>query len=156
MFKFILNIFNKSKGAAVKYIQPIIDKTNGTVDKILPKFVKNEIKTMKSGVANLSGRFHDNYFIARKAPELRGMTRLNALHRSLGPALVKTSITKQDIPSLFAIAGGCSCPLPGTTEAGYIVGRLLTSKPAGKIYSAGKNVYHSTYSTFNNILTRTG
>jgi len=137
MFKFILKKYNIVKNFLGKYI---------------PTPIKNEYKTMKNGMDAITDRFYTNYNKAKVNAKMRGKTSFIAAQEGLTSAIAQTRITKNEIPPLFAIAGGCSLPYPGTTEAGYAIGRILTSKPAVKVYKSGKKAVVNTYSAVNNVL----
>lgn len=137
MFKYLVKKFNIIKSFAGKYI---------------PTPVKKEYKTMKSGMDTIRERFFDNYTQANRNAKLRGNTKIGAFTKGVTTAIADTHITKKEIPPLFAIAGGCSFPYPGTTEAGYVIGKVLTSKPATQVFKAGKKVVTNAYSALPIIL----
>lgn len=131
MFKYFFKKFNAVKSFIGKYV---------------PAPIKSEYHTMKNGIDDLTEKFHDNYFKANLSAKLRGKTKANAIAEGIVSAIGQTRITKNEIPPLFAIAGGCSF-YPGTTEAGYAVGKLLTSKPATKVLNISKKAVISTYNS---------
>lgn len=120
--------------------------------KHLPNPVKCEYKTMKNGINALGDNFYKNYTHAHRVAKLRGNTKTMAVKEGLTSAIAQTCITKNEIPPLFAIAGGCSFPCPGTTEAGYALGRILTSKPAIKAYKGCKRAVTGVYSSIPTVL----
>lgn len=122
VFKYLAKKFNIFKSFAGKYI---------------PTPVKTEYNTMKTGIDTIRNRFLDNYTQASRNARLSGSTKSYAFIEGLTSAIAQTRISRNEIPSLFAIAGGCSFPYPGTTEAGYVIGKVLTSKP---VYNTGKRV----------------
>ncbi len=137
MFKFILKKYNIVKSFLGKYI---------------PTPIKKEYKTMKNGIDEITDRFYTNYNNAKVNAKMRGKTSFIATQEGFTSAIAQTRITKNEIPPLFALAGGCSLPYPGTTEAGYAIGKILTSKPATKVYTTSKKAVVSTYSAINNVL----
>lgn len=137
MFKCLIKNFNTLKGIVAKYI---------------PTSVKSEYKTMKNGIDAIGDNFYKNYTHAHRIAKLRGNTKAMAVKEGLTSAIAETRITKNEIPSLFAIAGGCSFPCPGTTEAGYALGRILTSKPAIKVYNGCRRVVTGAYSSIPTVL----
>lgn len=138
MFKYFLKKFYVVKNFAGKYI---------------PTPIKKEYKTMKNGMDDLTDKFFKNYYQARTRAKLQGRTKFGALNEGLVNAIAQTKITKKEIPPLCALAGACSfLPYPGITEAGYAIGKILTSKPASKIYTTSKKAVVNTYSAVNNIL----
>jgi len=137
MFKVILKKYNIFKSFLGKYI---------------PTPIKKEYKTMKNGIDTIADTFYTNYSKAKVNAKMRGKTSFIATQEGLTSAIAQTRITKNEIPPLFAIAGGCSLPYPGTTEAGYAIGKILTSKPAATVYTTGKKAVVKTYSAINNVL----
>ncbi|MCM1340086.1 MAG: hypothetical protein NC191_10485 [Muribaculaceae bacterium] len=139
MFKTVINGFKAIK------------KCITTLEKVLPKPVKKEFNTMYGGVNNLRTRIRQNYYIGRLSEEILGSNKFISVAKGVKSALTTTKITQNEIPSLCALTGLAAVPLPGGMEAGYVVGRLATSKPAMKALSTGKNIVTSGYSALNNL-----
>ncbi len=137
MFKYLVKKINTLKGFAVKYI---------------PTSVKSEYKAMKNGIDTVRNNFFENYTLARRLTRLRGKTDVVAFTNGVTSAIAQTRITKNEIPSLFAIASGCSLPYPGTTEAGYVLGKVLTSKPAIKVYNGCRRAVTGVYASIPTVL----
>lgn len=120
-----------------KYLAKKFNICKSIIGKYIPTPVKKEYSTMKNGMNTIRDRFLDNYTQASRNARLSGDTKPYAFTKGLTSAISQTPISRNEIPSLFAIAGGCSFPYPGTTEAGYVIGKVLTSKP---VYNTGKKV----------------
>lgn len=137
MYKLILKNFNSAKSFLAIW---------------LPSPVKKEYKLMKSGIDSFVEQFNENYYRASSLAKCQGKTRIGRIQEGVTTAIAKTHITKAEIPTIFAIAGGCAFPFPFTTEAGYAIGRIVTSKPAVRVFNAGNNVVRKTYSKINGML----
>lgn len=138
VLKPVLNSLNKVK----TLVEPL--------GRFIPECIKNEYKLMGRGVKTLRAKLDKSYTMGRLSAELLGNSRVTSVARGIGSAVTSTKITKNDIPSLFALTG-LATPIPLGMETGYTIGRLISSKPAVKAAHFGKRTLHSTYSAMNNL-----
>lgn len=71
---------------------------------------------------------------------MNGTRKAKSVTSGIVSALTTTKTAKDDIPSLFALASFAT-PLPLGMQAGYAVGRIISSKSTTKILKPERMLY---------------
>lgn len=122
-----------------------------SLEKYIPSLVKKEYKVMKNTTYNFRDKILSNYTSGVRKAQLQRKTPIEKFANGLNDVMVKTTLSEKEIPPLFALTGCVAFPYPGTMEAGYTLGKFVTSKPVMKVINSGKNVVTSSYSKVNNL-----
>lgn len=128
-----------------------IKQSFSKLEKYIPSPIKNEYKIMQDSTYKFRDKILENYTSGIRLAQMKKKTPAAKFVSGLNNVVAKTTIGKKEIPSMLALTGCVAFPYPGTMEAGYTVGRLVTSKPVMKVLNSGKNVLTNSYSKVNNL-----
>lgn len=138
----------------LKYLFKGISKVKNwaaPLGKYIPNPIKKEVGKMYGGVNILRGKVKRSYYTGRLSAEMGGECRVKSFAKGLTSAVTSTKISREDIPSVFALTG-LACPMPLAMETGYTVGRLVSSKPVLRVLDTGKKAVNDTYLKISNSL----
>ena len=139
MFKRFFNGLEKAKILVTELSAKAKVVGKNLYDRYVPVCAKSEIDTMITGNKMLQSQIKENFKTGSAYDRLHKNGLLSVVSSGTGAVLANTKITKENVPSLFAMAA-TPIPFPLTSPIAYALGRVATSDRAVNVYKNGKKV----------------